>query len=214
MGRPARLSREAICEAALALLAETGGSDFSLRELGDRLEVDATAVYRHFRDKDDLLLEVGDRSMAPVTRGFAVTDDPADDIRRLCRRLRAALIKSPVVLPIVAAGPTRRRNELLITEVVLGALSRMDVDSDDAVVAYHALIEYTLGSAWLDAPLAAKGAQRSTTYRQWRKDYAGLDPHEFTATVAVARQLYPSSNAVFEAGLDALIAGLTNSRGQ
>jgi AcrR family transcriptional regulator len=211
MGRPPRLSREAICDAAVALLAETGGSDFTLRELGERLGVDATAVYRHFADKDDLLWEVGDRSMAPVTRGFATTNDPADDIRRLCLRLRATLIKSPVVLPIVAAGPTRRPNELLITEVVLGALQRMGLGNESAVVAYHAIIEYTLGSAWLDAPLASQGSQRASTYRQWRKDYGSLDPNEFAATVAAAADLYPASNKVFEAGLAALISGLTAS---
>lgn len=212
MGRPPRLSRDAICDAAFALVVETGGADFTLRDLGNRLGVDATAVYRHFADKDDLLREVGDRSMAPVTRGFTITDDPAEDIRWLCSRLRSALIKSPVSLSIVAAGPTRRRNELLITEVVVGALRRMGLGNSRAVIAYHALIEYTLGSAWLDAPLAAKGARRSATYRAWRRDYASLDPDEFADTVAVADELYPSSDAVFQAGLNALITGLT--RGQ
>jgi len=207
MGRPPRLSRDAICDAAFSLVVETGEADFTLRELGNRLGVDATAVYRHFADKDDLLREVGDRAMAPVT-----TDDPTEDVRRLCSRLRLALIKLPVALSLVAAGPTRRRNELLITEVVVGALRRMGLDNSRAVIAYHAIIEYTLGSAWLDAPLAAKGAQRSATYRGWRKDYASLDPGEFAETVAVAHELYPSSDAVFQAGLDALIAGLT--RGQ
>lgn len=212
MGRPPRLSRDAICAAAFSLLAETGEADFTLRELGNRLGVDATAVYRHFADKDDLLREVGDRSMAPVTRGFTTTDDPADDIRRLCLRLRSALIKSPVALSIVAAGPTRRRNELLITEVVVGALRRMGLPAPRAVIAYHAIIEYTLGSAWLDAPLAAKGAGRASTYRTWRKDYASLDPEEFVNTVGVAQELYPPSDGVFQAGLDALIAGLAHSQ--
>lgn len=209
MGRPPRLSRGAICDAAFALVAETGEADFTLRELGSRLEVDATAVYRHFADKDDLLREVGDRSLIPVTRGFTSSNDPADDIRRLCIRLRSALIKSPVSLSIVATGPTRRRNELLITEVVVGALRRMGLGNSRAVIAYHSIIEYTLGSAWLDAPLAARGARRSATYRAWRRDYASLDPSDFTNTVAVASELYPSSDAVFRAGLDALITGLT-----
>ena len=48
-----RLNREVICAAALELAAETGSPDVSMRALGDRLGVDATAVYRHFADKDD-----------------------------------------------------------------------------------------------------------------------------------------------------------------
>jgi uncharacterized membrane-anchored protein len=38
-----------------------------------------------------------------------------------------------------------------------------------------------------------------------------LDPNEFAATVAAAADLYPASNKVFEAGLAALISGLTAS---
>ena len=124
MGRPARLSRDAICDAAMELLGQSGAADFTLRSLGRELGVDATAVYRHFEDKDDLLIEVGDRSMAPVTRGFRTTDNAVADIKRLCKRLRATLIENPVVLPIVAAGPTRRNNELRITEILLDALGR------------------------------------------------------------------------------------------
>lgn len=210
MGRPPRLSREAICQAALELLAETGTGEFTLRALGDRLGVDATAVYRHFADKDDLLLEIGDRSLAPVTHGFRSTADPISDIRRLCLRLRATLITSPITLSIVAAGPTRRENELHITEIVLAALERAGLSPRRAAVAYHALIEYTLGSAWLDAPLASAGADRAKTYERWRSDYARLDATSFPSTVTTAKDLYPSSNSVFEAGLDALLSGLTS----
>lgn len=211
MGRPPRLSRDAMCDAALALLVESGTDDFTLRELGERLGANASAVYRHFTDKEDLLLEVGDRSLAPVTRGFGTTSAPTADIRRLCIRLRRTLVASPVTLAIVAAGPTRRTNELRITEILLDALQRIGLDNKRAVVAYHAIIEYTLGSAWLDAPLAAQGAQRLSTYRGWRAQYSALDAAAFPATVVVARDLYPSSNAVFEAGLDALLSGLTSN---
>jgi len=211
MGRPAQLSQDAICAAALDLLAENGSADFTLRALGDRLGVDATAVYRHFTDKDDLLLEIGDRSLAPVTRNFRQTADPVDDVRRLSDRLRNTLIKNPATLSIVAAGPTRRRNELRITEIMLDALQRSGLEIQAAVIAYHAIIEYTLGSAWLDAPLAAAGASRAVTYRTWRRDYAELDQDAFPATTRAAGTLYPSSNTVFSAGLDALLTGLINT---
>ena len=184
---------------------------FSMRALGDRLGVDPTAVYRHFSDKDDLLREVGDRALAPATRGFALTDDPRDDIRRMCLGLRRALLRNPIALQLTATGPTRHANELRITEVILGSLLRAGLDDESAVTAYHVLIEYTLGSAVIDAPLAAKGADRASTYRSWRADYAALSVDDFPASVALARQLYPSSDKVFASGLDALIEGLTDT---
>lgn len=211
-GRPARLSRDAICQAALDLLAETDAATFSLRALGDRLGVDATAIYRHFHDKDDLLREVGDQALAPVTRGFVTSKDARDDIRRMCTRLRKTMLRSQVALTLTAFGPTRRGNELRITEVMLDALTRCGLSEEKAIIAYHVLIEYTIGSATLDGPLAAPGADRRGTYRTWRADYAGLPAEQYPASVRMAHKLYPSSDRVFAAGLDALIDGLTGSQ--
>ena len=200
-----------ICDAAEKLLESTDAASFSLRALGDQLGVDPTAVYRHFADKDDLLREVGDRTLRPVVHRFESSDDPQGDIERLCSRLRATLIRNPIGLTITASGPTRHENELRITEIILNALSRAGLQDDDAVTAYHVLIEYTLGSAWLDAPLAAPGADRAGTYRGWRADYALLDDHEYPTTKELAKKLYPSSNKVFAAGLAALISGLVTN---
>lgn len=211
-GRPARLSRDTICQAALDLLADTDAATFSLRALGDRLGVDATAIYRHFHDKDDLLREVGDRALAPVTRGFTTSADARDDIRRMCTRLRKTMLRSQVALTLTAFGPTRRGNELRITEVMLDALSRCGLSEEETVIAYHVLIEYTIGSATLDGPLAAPGADRRGTYRTWRADYAGLPAEQYPTSVRMAQKLYPSSDVVFAAGLDALIDGLTGSQ--
>lgn len=203
-----RLNREVICAAALELLAETDADSFSMRALGERLGVDPTAVYRHYADKDELLREVGDRCLAPATRGFSTTDDPWDDARRMCIGVRRALLRNPVALSITSSGPTRYPNELRITEVLLDAFERAGMDREDAVLAYHVLIEYTVGSAALDAPLSVSTQERRETYRRWRSDYARLPLEEYPAIRRVAGHLYPSSDRVFETGIDALIAQL------
>lgn len=179
-----------------------------MRALGDKLGVDPTAVYRHFADRDDLLREVGDRALSPVVDGFEPTSDPSRDIAALCIRLRSTLIANPIGLQITAQGPTRRHNELLITEIILSSLKRSGLSVPKAVIAYHTIIEHTLGSAWLDAPLAQAGDNRSETYTSWRNDYFELDPELYPATRAAAGELYPASELVFESGLDALIRGL------
>jgi AcrR family transcriptional regulator len=188
-----RLNRDVICEAALELLAESGADSFSMRALGERLGVDASAFYRHYPDKDALLREVGDRALAPATRGFSTSDDPRDDVRRMCLGVRKALLRSSVALQLTQAGPTRYPNELRITEVLLDAFDRAGLEPDDAVLSYHVFIEYTVGSAALDAPLAVSA--------QLRRD-------EYPAIRAHAARLYPSSDVVFLTGLDALISRL------
>ena len=205
-GSRTRLNRDVICRAAQELLIAGDADSFSLRALGDHLGVDPTAFYRHFADKEDLLREVGDRALAPATKGFDSTDDPADDIRRLCLGLRRALLKNQVALSITSQGPTRHVNELRITEILLDALLRAGLDHKPAVLAYHVFIEFTVGSAALDAPLAANAADRRATYQRWRTDYRELPAAEYPAISILGSKLYPSSDDVFAMGLDALIA--------
>ncbi len=53
--------REALIQAALALIAERGISGFAVAELARAVGVSAAAPYRHFRDRDAVLAEVARR---------------------------------------------------------------------------------------------------------------------------------------------------------
>jgi AcrR family transcriptional regulator len=50
--------RQALVEAALALIAEQGPQGFTLSEAAKAADVTPAAVYRHFAGRDDLLAEV------------------------------------------------------------------------------------------------------------------------------------------------------------
>jgi AcrR family transcriptional regulator len=50
--------REALLEAAIALVGEVGSTAFTLREVARRAGVSHNAPYRHFRDKEDLMRAV------------------------------------------------------------------------------------------------------------------------------------------------------------
>jgi hypothetical protein len=64
---------------------------------------------------------------------------------------------------------------------------------------------FSVGSAALDAPLAASAAARRETYQRWRSDYRTLPAEEYPAISVLGPTLYPSSDDVFALGLDALI---------
>ena len=121
-------------------------------------------------------------------------------------------MKNQVALTITSQGPTRHANELRITEILLDAALRAGLEREHAVLAYHVLIEYTVGSAGLDSRLAASPTLRRETYRRWRSDYQALPSSEYPAITELASALYPSSERVFQAGLDALIAQLMPGR--
>jgi AcrR family transcriptional regulator len=50
--------KEALLDAAVAMIAETGPRGFTLREAARRAGVSHNAPYRHFRDRNDLLAAV------------------------------------------------------------------------------------------------------------------------------------------------------------
>ncbi|HEX7795573.1 MAG TPA: TetR/AcrR family transcriptional regulator C-terminal domain-containing protein, partial [Vicinamibacterales bacterium] len=54
------LDRQLIVRTALELLDEVGLDDLTMRTLADRLNVKAASLYRHVRDKDELLALLGD----------------------------------------------------------------------------------------------------------------------------------------------------------
>ena len=88
---------------------------------------------------------------------------------------------------------------------MLTSFAKLGLSSKDAVMAYHVLIEFTVGSASLDAPLASSPADRRDTYKRWRTDYKTVDAETYPAIAAHASLLYPSSEKVFATGLEALL---------
>ncbi|MCU0535900.1 MAG: TetR/AcrR family transcriptional regulator [Hydrococcus sp. Prado102] len=70
--------RQALIEEAIALVAEQGMSNWSLREVARRIGVSHTAPYRHFTDRDALLAAVAER-------GF----------QKMSQFLRASLVEIP-----------------------------------------------------------------------------------------------------------------------
>ena len=81
--------REALLDAAAALVAEAGPNAFTLREVARRVGVSHNAPYRHFQDKDELLAAVAaqgfERLTAAMKRSTARGADALDRLR-LCGR--------------------------------------------------------------------------------------------------------------------------------
>jgi AcrR family transcriptional regulator len=60
--------REALLKAALRLISEVGPTAFTLREVARRAGVSHNAPYRHFRDRDELMVAVSTEGYGELTR--------------------------------------------------------------------------------------------------------------------------------------------------
>ena len=101
------LTAERIVDAA-ARVYDRGGDDFSLRELGAELGVHPTAMYRHFRDKQEILLAVADRALEGVAAAADQSTDPFEAAGLITRSLRKALLTRPSAARVLSSGPGRQ----------------------------------------------------------------------------------------------------------
>ena len=92
--------REALVAAGLRAIAEDGAASFSLRDVARRAGVTATAVYRHFTDKDALFAAIAVESLDRLrtTMDEAVAAAPADPLERF-RATGIAYVRFAVAHP-------------------------------------------------------------------------------------------------------------------
>jgi AcrR family transcriptional regulator len=206
-----RLNRAKIVAAVTELLERDGVEAVSTRTIGKALEVHPTALYRHFRDMDELLREAADGILAGVVEAAAGTasGDSLDAAAALCRELRTVLIDHPGAARVMSFGPSRMTNERALTETLLALLSATGLPDDEVVRAYHALIEFTVGSAAIDTmDPAGSPDEVEARHRTWRADYLVAPPDRFPHTTRLAAVMYPSQNDQFAFGLDLMLRGL------
>jgi AcrR family transcriptional regulator len=129
------LNRERVLRAAIDL-ADRGGIDaLSMRKLGQELGVDAMALYRHVRGKDDLLDGVRDLIVGQIERPSPGGDWEAT-LRGLAMAARRVMLRHPWARQVLEERGTSGPAALAHIEAVLAALH----DGGFSVeVAHHAL---------------------------------------------------------------------------
>jgi AcrR family transcriptional regulator len=194
-----RLSRQAIIEAARALLAADGIEAVSLRRVAGALGVTAPALYAHVKDKHDLLQGVADQ-----------------EGRRVIERIRSILETDPLALiraRCLAYVAYAKENPALFKAIFM-VRPELTAEPDDAeAMATMATEAFQVGAAPL-FELARAGLLGS------------VDPHLaaltiWTATHGVATVILAGpefdpdlERALVETVIDAVIAGLTGRRPQ
>jgi AcrR family transcriptional regulator len=91
--RRAQLDRAQVVRAALALVDEVGLDGLTMRRLAERLGIQAASLYKHVKDKDELLVLLADEISAgsPIRRP-AGPGNPSPErppVRPYCSAVRA-----------------------------------------------------------------------------------------------------------------------------
>jgi len=192
------LSRDAIVEAYLRVVEQDGRTP-TLRRLGNQLGVDSTAIYRHFRSKDELLAVAADRVLAGVFDGLETSGEWKRDLRALFLALRRVYLRHPQALLALQLEPPELEEGFSNVERCVGLLLGSGLPREEVPVTYEALETYTIGATLFDAQATSESLER------WRKVFAKLPSDRFPHLASVGDALYRDVDEAFAYGLDRML---------
>ncbi|MEU8527430.1 MULTISPECIES: TetR/AcrR family transcriptional regulator [Streptomyces] len=210
-GRPRpSLSPRSIVDACLELLDADGADALTFRRIGARLGADPTALYRHFRNKDDLLLAVADRLLEVSLEGFEPAEDWRETLRGLFLRVRTVYLSHPRAAVLATVRITRRPAEMRVIEMILAALARAGFPPEQAVPHYRALVDFMLSWSCMDATYASLDpAARAGDESAWTGAYAAVPAATHPHIAAAAPYLAEvEDDANFHFALDLMLTAI------
>lgn len=172
------LSREIIVAAADAVVQRDGLDRLTFQAIGEELDAHPTSIYRHFRDKDELLLALIDSLRARSYSGAMIaTDDWMADLRAQAHLIHSHYMRYPEFALQMAL---RRPTDFTSMEFSIGALRRGGYGPEQAAMYARALGQLVRSASSIQAALAAQSDDvKDADELTWQLDYRRLAPEEF-----------------------------------
>jgi AcrR family transcriptional regulator len=217
-GSDGALSVDRIAAAAVAIADAEGLDAVSMRRVASELGVATMSLYRHVKDKDDLLVQMLDA----VSRGWRLPADPPAGWRPrveiaarvfwdACRRHPWLASAMSITRPQPLAGA------LPLSEFLLAALDELGLDHQTTFTAYLIVVNYVRGTA-LNLEMEAEAeAVTGVDSEEWLRARAPAlraiiaDGSFPVFTRFVSREYDFSLDELFEFGLARILDGLSAS---
>jgi AcrR family transcriptional regulator len=155
----------------------------TLRSLAADLGVAPMSLYRHVRDKDDLLDAVVDRLLARAWRPHASPEDWEAWVAEAADRLRRFLVSQPAALHVYLRHPVVSPAALSRYQEMLRVLRRSGADEGAVLSAYAAIHTHTIGFAALEASRARWAPDEPPADPITAQLAAFTSPHQFAESV-------------------------------
>lgn len=149
------LSRDVIIAAAFRMIDDDADAQPTMSRLGRELGADPSAIYRHFRSKDDLLRAMADVMMQDALRDVVETDEPLENIRRLVWALRRSFLRRPGLTRFLMARYTGGDAEEDWGLAVLRNVEALGFDTVPGLVIVRSIGEVTAAHMTLTAEVLA-----------------------------------------------------------
>ncbi|WP_207943496.1 TetR/AcrR family transcriptional regulator [Actinomadura sp. KC345] len=206
------LTAQDILDAAIEIGDRESLEALTMRRLASELGFSTMALYRHFKNKDDILDGMADQVLGNLRLPDEIGPDPLTEARRIAEALLAMMREHPTVVRLLSTRTTTSRGSLRgAFERVLARLRQAGLPPGEAVDVYGLLMTYTLGFAayQMPRPWGGDGEAAAELRRQRTHFYSGLPADEFPNMVELSSELTRlPTDGQFQAGLDVLLKGL------
>ncbi len=145
------ISRQQVVGAAAQAVREGRSEQMTIRSLAAELGVAPMSLYRHVRDKDDLLDEVTDGLLGEVWKPRAPRQDWQRWTTEAADRLRSLLVREPVALHVYLRHPVTSPAAIARMDAMLEVLREAGFEETAARRAYGDIHMYTVGFAAVEA---------------------------------------------------------------
>ena len=210
-GRPPRLSRDAVLSAARAIVEQEGIEALTMRRVAAELGSSPMSLYRHVRDKDELLVMLLDQLAAEVPRP-RLPRQPRARLKAACRTMRDGLARHPWIVDVLAGGDLIAPSILWLIEEITASFVACGLSPAQAADGYRAVWQFTVGELMI-----RRGLDRMA--QLGRPPFVlgvltSVDPQELPTLATLAPHWAPARGRdSYDLGIGALVDGLLPDQG-
>jgi AcrR family transcriptional regulator len=209
-GRPALVNTQAILRAAI----EIGLDGVTLKQVADRLGVAVPTLYRHVRNRDELVR----LAAFQITLARVMPHKPGAHWSELARQYAESLYESflaePQLIGELLKGRLGPHAEVDVLEQFLAALDPHGFSLEEGARLFHAIGMVTIGAAAGAIGLNASWAENLPWSMEMRRTLAERDANELPRVRQVLPGLLQTETIPWKPTLERLLAGIAAERGE
>jgi AcrR family transcriptional regulator len=205
--RSPRLDKKQVVETALRLLNETGLDGLTLRAIAKELDVQAPALYWHFKNKQELLDEMATEMYRRMVEDTGAAPDAGWRERLLAanRGLRAALLSYRDGAKVFSGSRFTGTLHAVEMERSLTLLTEAGFTLTQAVRATSTTYLYTIGFVTEEQGVQPLPGERREGYDVTERARRMAD---FPLSAAAGAEIFEDYERHFEEGLSLIVAGI------
>jgi AcrR family transcriptional regulator len=203
------LSRQRVLHAALDLADSAGVESLSMRKLAQQLGVEAMSLYRHVRNKGDLVDGMVDLVFGEIGLPSSAVDWKTA-MRQRAFSAREVLARHPWAIGLMESRSTPGPATLQHHDAVIGRLREAGFSITLVAHAYSALDSYIYGFALQQASLPFKKSEEVVEVTDSIRRQFPADQYPHLTEFAIQHVLQPGYDYAdeFKFGLEVILDGL------